>query len=54
MQTKEADEMNIVTEVNRPWTITESIIESCKEVKQMREGKIAKRSWDDFKRQIEE
>ena len=35
-------------------TIEESIIESCKEVKEMREGKKAKPSWFDFLEDLKE
>lgn len=37
----------------RPCTISESIMQSCKEVKNMREGKIPKRSLNDLFTNIE-
>lgn len=45
--------MSTVANLERPCTISESIMESCKEVKNMREGKIAKRSLDDLFANIE-
>ena len=50
---KEESEMNAVMDTARPCTITESIKQSCQEVKLMREGKIPKRSWNDFKQRME-
>ena len=41
---KEGRAMNAVINQERPCTISESIIESCKEVKNMREGRTPKRS----------
>ena len=41
---KEEQAMSAVINQARPCTISESIIESCKEVKNMREGRIPKRS----------
>lgn len=48
---EEDDTMNAIAE--RPYTITESIIESCKEVKLMREGKRPKNSLQDLWNNIE-
>lgn len=45
--------MNVTMNVERPCTIMESIIQSCKEVTLMREGKIPKRSWKEFKQQMQ-
>jgi hypothetical protein len=48
--------MNVISDIvnmDRPCTVTESIIQSCKEVKLMCEGKISKRSWREFKEQME-
>lgn len=50
---KEESDMSAAANLNRPCTVLESIEKSCKEVKLMREGKIPKRSWNDFKKQIE-
>ncbi len=46
--TKEVDNMSTATLDERYCTVQESIIESFKEVKLMREGKLPKRSWKDF------
>lgn len=51
---KEESDMNATINIERPCTITESIIQSCKEVKLMREGTIPKRSWKDFRQQMQE
>lgn len=45
---EEADDMSTVTLDERYCTIQESIIESFKEVKLIREGKLPKKSWKDF------
>lgn len=45
---KEEDTMNATVDTTRPCTISESIIQSCKEVKTMREGKTPKYSLDDL------
>lgn len=45
---KEANDMSTVTLDERYCTIQESIIESFKEVKLIREGKLPKKSWKDF------
>lgn len=45
---KEVDDMSIAALDERYCTIQESIIESFKEVKLMREGKLPKKSWKDF------
>ncbi len=42
-----------VQEPERYCTIQESITESCKQIKLMREGKLPKRSWDDLKEAIQ-
>ncbi len=46
--TKEVDNMSTTTLDERYCTVQESIIESFKEVKLMREGKLPKKSWTDF------
>jgi len=46
--TKEVDDMSVITLDERYCTIQESIIESFKEVKLIREGKLPKKSWKDF------
>ncbi len=46
--TKEVDNMSTAALDERYCTVQESIIESFKEVKLMREGKLPKRSWKDF------
>ncbi len=46
--TKEVDNMSTTTLDERYCTVQESIIESFKEVKLMREGKLPKKSWIDF------
>ena len=40
-------------ENERYCSIRESLIESCKEVKLMREGKLPKRNWADTKKKLE-
>lgn len=45
--------MSIAENSKRPCTISESIMQSCKEVKSMREGKIPKRSLNDLFANIE-
>ncbi len=45
--------MNATLSMERPCTIAESIKQSCQEVKLMREGKIPKRSWQEFKQLME-
>lgn len=49
---EEDDVMNATAESARPCSITESIIQSCKEIKLMQEGKLQKRSWDDFAKKM--
>lgn len=46
----EMEEQAMNAEINqtRPCTISESIIQSCKEIKSMREGKTPKRSLEDL------
>lgn len=46
--------MNATVNAERPCTIAESIKQSCQEVKLMRDGKIPKRSWQDFRKRIAE
>lgn len=46
--TKEVDNMSTATLDERYCTVQESIIESFKEVKLMREGKLPKKSWKSF------
>ena len=45
---KEVDDMSVVTLNERYCTVQKSMIESFKEVKLMREGKLPKKSWKDF------
>lgn len=45
---EEVNDMSTATLDERYCTIQESIIESFKEVKLMREGKLPKKSWKDF------
>ena len=45
---KEDVTMNAMIESARPCTILESLEQSCKEVKAMRESKAPKRSWKEF------
>ncbi len=42
------DSMSATINMERPCSIQESIIQSCKEVKLMREGKKKKTSWKSF------
>lgn len=51
---KEESYMDAAMNIKRPCTILESIEKSCQEVKSMREGKIPKRSWNDFKKRMKE
>lgn len=50
---KEEQIMGAAVNLDRPCTISESIIQSCKEVKSMREGKTPKRSLNDLFANIE-
>lgn len=50
---KEAQGMSATVNLERPCTISESIMQSCKEVKNMREGKTPKRSLNDLFANIE-
>lgn len=50
---KEESEMSVILDVERPCTIAESIKYSCLEVKSMREGKVPKRSWKEFRQSME-
>ena len=50
---KEEQAMSIVANLERPCTISESIMQSCKEVKNMREGRMPKRSLNDLFTNIE-
>ena len=50
---RKESEMNAKLMLERPCTISESIKQSCQEVKLMREGKIPKRSWREFKQRME-
>lgn len=45
---KEEEEMGVAANLERPCTISESIMQSCKEVKNMREGRIPKRSLNEL------
>lgn len=51
---KEESEMSVMLDVGRPCTVVESIKHSCQEVKSMREGKIPKRSWKEFRQKMED
>lgn len=51
---KEAQKMDATMDSTRPCTISESIMQSCIEVKSMREGKTPKRSLGDLFASIEE
>lgn len=49
--TKEgADTMNAT--VQRPCSVSESIVQSCKEIKAMREGTLPKKSWKDLREEL--
>ena len=50
---EEEQVMSVVANLERPCTISESIMQSCKEVKNMREGKTPKRSLSDLFANIE-
>ena len=50
---KEALVMSVAANLERPCTISESIMQSCKEVKNMREGRTSKRSLNDLFANIE-
>ncbi|MBD5471909.1 MAG: hypothetical protein HDR20_03095 [Lachnospiraceae bacterium] len=50
---KEEQTMSVIANLERPCTISESIMQSCKEVKNMREGKTTKRSLNDLFANIE-
>ena len=50
---KEEQTMSVIANLERPCTISESIIQSCKEVKSMREGRTPKRSLNELFANIE-
>ena len=50
---KEEQAMSVAANLERTCTISESIMQSCKEVKNMREGKSPKRSLNDLFANIE-
>lgn len=50
---KGEQKMNAAANLERPCTISESIMQSCKEVKNMREGRTPKRSLNDLFANIE-
>lgn len=50
---KEGQAMSAAMDQARPCTISESIIQSCKEVQSMREGRTPKRSLNDLFANIE-
>lgn len=50
---KEKQIMGVAVNLDRPCTISESIMQSCKEVKSMREGRTPKRSLNDLFANIE-
>ena len=50
---KEEQTMDVAANLDRPCTISESIMQSCKEVKDMREGRTPKRSLNDLFANIE-
>lgn len=52
--TKEDDTMNATTDIARPCTISESIIQSCNEVNMMREGIVPKHSLNELFSSIKE
>lgn len=49
---KEESEMNAMMNIERPCTVSESIKQSGQELKLMREGKIPKHSWREFRQQM--
>ena len=51
---EEESDMNATMNAERPYTRLESLEKSCQEVELMREGKIPKRSWNDFKKHMKE
>ena len=53
MVDKEELAMSVAANLDRPCTISESIMQSCKEVKNMREGRMPKRSLNDLFTNIE-
>ncbi|MCM1184535.1 MAG: hypothetical protein NC337_14285 [Roseburia sp.] len=53
VEEKEEQGMGAVTNLERPCTISESIMQSCKEVKSMHEGRTPKRSLNDLFANIE-
>ncbi len=53
MVDKEELAMSVAANLDRPCTISESIMQSCKEVKNMREGRTPKRSLNDLFANIE-
>lgn len=53
MVDKEELAMSVAADLDRPCTISESIMQSCKEVKNMREGRTPKRSLNDLFANIE-
>lgn len=46
--------MSATTNFDRPCTISESIQQSCQEVKLMREGRTPKRSWREFRQRMKD
>ena len=50
---KEERVMSVVANLERPCTISKSIMQSCKEVKDMREGRTTKRSLNELFANIE-
>ncbi len=50
---KEGQAMGAIMEQARPCTVSESLIQSCKEVKNMREGRTPKRSLTELFANIE-
>lgn len=50
---QEEDYMNFEQKTKRPCSVSESIIESCREVKEMRRGNIPKGSLDELFSNIE-
>lgn len=50
---KEEQAMNATINQARPYTVSESITQACKEVKNMREGRTPKRSLNDLFTNIE-
>lgn len=44
--------MSTITEIKRPCTPSESLVQSLKEVSLIRQGKMKKRTWEELKREL--